>query len=262
MRSYSRFTVSNLRSQQILQALYGFQLLCEPAWAFHERVKIARKPYFDDALLLFEILVLATGEGGEALAEWQATLPFNPDGAIVPDGDPPWPVLSGPGGVKSWRWGDPRLGFALERSLGRSVELVRDIESQRGVIVATVPPEIPPPIAGINVQLSLDLPPLPGVRLVIDHLGGPKAALPETLRLVEQGAKVKATRFGASDHDVADTLREITAANPAALLFGTDLPGTRAPRAWKPRDLELVLEIAGERALWDNAAAVYLRDGP
>lgn len=66
----TRFTVSNLRSQQILQALYGFQLLCEPAWAFHERVKIARKPYFDDALLLFEILVLATGEGAEALAEW------------------------------------------------------------------------------------------------------------------------------------------------------------------------------------------------
>jgi poly(A) polymerase len=68
----ARFTVSNLRSQQILQALYGFQLLCEPAWAPHERGKIARKPYFDDALLLFEILVLATGEGGEALADWQA----------------------------------------------------------------------------------------------------------------------------------------------------------------------------------------------
>ena len=51
--------------------------------------------------------------------EWTAAFPFNPDGAIVPDKPPPFPVLTGPGGVKSWRWGDPRLGYALERDLGR-----------------------------------------------------------------------------------------------------------------------------------------------
>ena len=67
----ARFTMSNLRAQQILQALYGFQLLCDPGWSHHERSKLVRKPYFDDALALFEILVLATGEGGDALADWQ-----------------------------------------------------------------------------------------------------------------------------------------------------------------------------------------------
>ena len=35
-------------------------------------MRLARKAWFDDALLLFEILVEATGEGHEALAEWQA----------------------------------------------------------------------------------------------------------------------------------------------------------------------------------------------
>ena len=35
-------------------------------------MKLARKPYFDDALLLFEILVRATGEGQETLEAWQA----------------------------------------------------------------------------------------------------------------------------------------------------------------------------------------------
>ena len=60
---------------------------------------------------------------------------------------------------------------------------------------------------------------------------------------------MKATRFGASDHDIPRTLRAIHAVNPAALLFGTDLPGTRAPRPFEPRDLELVREHAGERAL-------------
>lgn len=68
----SRFTVSNLKSQQIIQALIGFQRLCEPRWSLPERVRFTRKPYFDDARLLFEILVEATGEGGEALAEWDA----------------------------------------------------------------------------------------------------------------------------------------------------------------------------------------------
>ncbi|MBE2316448.1 amidohydrolase family protein [Solirubrobacter sp. CPCC 204708] len=115
-------------------------------------------------------------------------------------------------------------------------------------------------LAGWHLEIygdARELPPLPGVRLVLDHLGGPEAALPATLRLVEQGARVKATRFGVSDHDIARTLREIVAVNPAALLFGTDLPGTRAPRAFEPRDLELVLEIAGERAIFTNGAETY-----
>jgi poly(A) polymerase len=69
---FARLTISNLRAQQVLHALTGFQRLCEPRWSPHERVRYTRKPYFDDALVLFEILVQATGEGQEALAEWQA----------------------------------------------------------------------------------------------------------------------------------------------------------------------------------------------
>jgi tRNA nucleotidyltransferase/poly(A) polymerase len=69
---FARLTLSNLRSQQVFHALLGFQRLCEPNATPHERLKLARKPYFDDSLLLFEILVLATGEGQEALEAWQA----------------------------------------------------------------------------------------------------------------------------------------------------------------------------------------------
>ncbi|HSG40031.1 MAG TPA: polynucleotide adenylyltransferase PcnB [Thermoanaerobaculia bacterium] len=69
---FSRLTISNVRSQQVLHALTGFQRLCEPHCSAHERVRQARKPWFDDALLLFEVLVRATGEGQEALKEWQA----------------------------------------------------------------------------------------------------------------------------------------------------------------------------------------------
>lgn len=69
---FQRLTLSNLRSQQVVHALAGFQRLCEPRWSNPERVRFSRKPYFDDALLLFEILVLATGEGQEALEVWRA----------------------------------------------------------------------------------------------------------------------------------------------------------------------------------------------
>jgi hypothetical protein len=67
----ARFTVSNLKSQLIRRALVGFFRLCEPRWSVPERVRFARRPFFDHSLLLFELLVLATGEGQDALAEWQ-----------------------------------------------------------------------------------------------------------------------------------------------------------------------------------------------
>jgi poly(A) polymerase len=70
----ARFTVSNLKSQQITQALIGFQRLCEPGWKVPDRMRFTRKPYFDNALLLFEILVAATGDGYESLGEWQAAV--------------------------------------------------------------------------------------------------------------------------------------------------------------------------------------------
>ena len=99
-----------------------------------------------------------TVEDAPVLADWTATFPFNPDGAIYADKEPPFPLLAAPGGARSWRWGDPRLASALERSLGRPVELVRDLDAVRGVTVATVKPDVPRAIAGINLQLSLQLP--------------------------------------------------------------------------------------------------------
>jgi hypothetical protein len=96
------------------------------------------------------------------LALWTATFPFNPDGAIVPDREPPLPLLTAPNGHNTWRWGDPRLAFALERDLGRPVELRRDLELTRGVIVSLTAPAGQGAAAGINVQLALEQPPTGG----------------------------------------------------------------------------------------------------
>ncbi len=87
-------------------------------------------------------------------------------------------------------------------------------------------------------------------RLVVDHLGLDEEALPVLRRL---GCMVKATGFGRVDLDVEATLRAL---DPDRLMFGTDLPGTRARRPFEPADLDLVAEIAPQ-ALADNARAWY-----
>ena len=92
------------------------------------------------------------------ITRWKASFPFNPDGAVHPDKPPPFPLISAPDGERSWRWGDPRLAYALERAIGFEIELVRDLEMTRGVILSTHTPEGDRAAAGINIQLSLELP--------------------------------------------------------------------------------------------------------
>ena len=79
----ARFTLSNLKAQQIRHALVGFFRLCEPRWSVPERVRFTRRPFFDDALLLFELLAEATGEGKEAFAVWREAARRRPPSAVV-----------------------------------------------------------------------------------------------------------------------------------------------------------------------------------
>jgi poly(A) polymerase len=87
---FARLRLSNLKAQQVLQAILGFNRLCEPKWTPVERVRYADRPYFDDALFLFEVLVEATGDGHEALGEWRAARARRPQrGAVGAPASPP-----------------------------------------------------------------------------------------------------------------------------------------------------------------------------
>ena len=68
---FQRFTLSRDRATRVERALTAFLRLCEPGWGAAERVRFARRPFFDDALTLFEIMTRATGEGAEALESWR-----------------------------------------------------------------------------------------------------------------------------------------------------------------------------------------------
>ncbi|MFE9579132.1 amidohydrolase family protein [Nocardia sp. NPDC006044] len=94
----------------------------------------------------------------------------------------------------------------------------------------------------------------------IDHLGMSDEGLPYLLDLVDRGARVKATGFGRVAMSVPDTLRRIHAVNPEALMFGTDLPGTRAGRPFQDSDVDLICDVVGTdmfAVLEDNARAFY-----
>lgn len=124
-------------------------------------------------------------------------------------------------------------------------------------------------LAGWHVELyvdSRDLPDLFGTlaalpAVAIDHLGLSAAGFPELLRLAERGVRVKATGFGRVDFDPAAAIRDLASANPEALMFGTDLPSTRAPRPFRDDDVALIGDTLSpelaERALYRNAVELY-----
>jgi predicted TIM-barrel fold metal-dependent hydrolase len=98
-------------------------------------------------------------------------------------------------------------------------------------------------------------------QLCVDHLGMTEAGVPVLLDLVAAGCKVKASGFGRVKLDVPKTLEAIAGKNPNALVFGTDIPSTRAARPFEAADIDLVESVLGrelaQKAFWDNPLALY-----
>src|SRR5690606_7260830 len=97
----------------------------------------------------------------------------------------------------------------------------------------------------------------------IDHLGLSEGGLPYLLKLVDKGIRVKATGYGRVELNVKNALKSIYNVNPDALMFGTDLPSTRAKRRFKYEDIELIQQLFDEQAidkiLYSNALSWYFK---
>lgn len=126
-------------------------------------------------------------------------------------------------------------------------------------------------VAGWHSELYIDAKHLPDIAGVIktlpvvsiDHLGLSKEGLPHLLSLVEKGVYVKATGFGRVSLNVAEALKAIDAVNPRALMFGTDLPSTRAKRPFHRDDVTLIEQLFdgkdAQRIFHDNAYSLYFK---
>jgi len=98
-------------------------------------------------------------------------------------------------------------------------------------------------------------------KIVIDHLGMTEKGLPVLLDLVDAGACVKATGFGRVNMNVPKMLEAVARRSPNALVFGTDLPSTRAKRPFDVRDITLIKDVLGKSlsdlVFWNNPRNLY-----
>ncbi|MDY4023365.1 amidohydrolase family protein [Staphylococcus borealis] len=95
----------------------------------------------------------------------------------------------------------------------------------------------------------------------IDHLGLTVEGFEDLKTLVKQGAYVKATGFGRIEIDPIKAIEELIEINPEAIMFGTDLPSTRAKRPFSEQDIELIQkhfdEETQEKIFYKNALKFY-----
>lgn len=126
-------------------------------------------------------------------------------------------------------------------------------------------------LVGWHSELYIDSKDLPEIAatieklpaISIDHLGLSEEGLPNLLKLVDRGIRVKATGFGRVEFNIDNALKSIYDINPDALMFGTDLPSTRAIRPFEYADIELIQRLfekkATDKILYTNAINWYFK---
>ena len=105
-------------------------------------------------------------------------------------------------------------------------------------------------------DIILELP-----QVSIDHLGLTKEGFEDLKDLVRNGVYVKATGFGRIEVDPLQTLKALMEINSNAIMFGTDLPSTRAKRPFEKSDIELIEKNFSkeeqEKIFYKNAMHFY-----
>lgn len=104
---------------------------------------------------------------------------------------------------------------------------------------------------------------LPGAS--IDHIGMTKMPADQLIEYMVSGVPVRLTDFGRVEYnreEISKLIRELYDANPESLIFGTDLPSTRAAYRFSKADIELIQEVLDEdeceKVFWKNGYEWYL----
>ena len=98
----------------------------------------------------------------------------------------------------------------------------------------------------------------------IDHLGLSKEGILSLYHWAEKGVKIKATGFGRINFDPITVMKKIYSINPNSLMFGTDLPSTRASIPFSIKDIELIkenfTELEQQNIFYRNSEEWYIKN--
>lgn len=118
--------------------------------------------------------------------------------------------------------------------------------------------------AGSDALAELESTLLALPRVSVDHLGLNASGLDRLMRLAEAGVKIKATGFGRVDFDPYEAMVALNEVNNECLMFGTDVPSTRAPQPFEDGHLHRLRDYFSDsdlhRILWKNARMFYRLD--
>lgn len=98
-------------------------------------------------------------------------------------------------------------------------------------------------------------------RVCIDHLGLRREGRVHVERALEAGFWVKLTGLGRLDFEPEETIARWLELRSDRLLFGTDLPSTRAPRPFELQDVERIASLCtqaqAQQVFLENALELY-----
>lgn len=118
-------------------------------------------------------------------------------------------------------------------------------------------------LAAISSELKALILELPAAS--IDHLGMTRVSEEALFEFIQQGVPIRLTGFGRVEYsrdEVKGLIRSLYDANPRGLIFGTDLPSTRAEYRFSKDDIQLIQDVLTEeeceRVFWQNGVDWYL----
>lgn len=154
------------------------------------------------------------------------------------------------------------IRFNLYRGLSSTPKEIKDL-SERVYQLCNWKTELYLNLQTIDKEIEELMFTLPKVS--IDHLGMHKCSIEKLKKIVNADIPIRLTGFGRVGYE-RDEIRELItilySENPSSLIFGSDLPSTRANYRFSTKDIQLIKETVGSEAqdkiFFQNGESWYL----
>ncbi|PMC33940.1 2-pyrone-4,6-dicarboxylate hydrolase [Bacillus sp. UMB0899] len=154
------------------------------------------------------------------------------------------------------------IRFNLYRGLSASPKEMKEL-SERVYNLCNWKTELYLNLQTIDKELDELIFSLPKVS--IDHLGMHKCSIDRLKKIVNASIPIRLTGFGRVGYErdeISELITRLYSENPSSLMFGSDLPSTRANYRFSYNDMKLIQETVGreaqDRIFFQNGERWYL----